>query len=153
MKINEQRKNEVVLEEEERLRNRKFIHVLLDCCRYLCRQCLGFRGSKDEFEGNFNQVVHFLARWIPIMDYWFSSTHLRPYNVTYLSKNSQNEYINLIGDEIRKLIAEEIASAKFFAVVVDTTLDKSHRNKISLVIRYVNERFNIKERLIKISER
>ena len=87
------------------------------------------------------------------MEYWFSSTHLRPYKVTYLSNNSQNEYINLIGDEIRKLIAEEIASAKFFAVVVDTTPDKSHRNKISLVIRYVNERFNIKKRLIKISER
>ena len=54
MKINEQRKKKVVLEEEERLRNRKIIHVLLDCCRYLCRQCLAFRGSKDEFEGNFN---------------------------------------------------------------------------------------------------
>ena len=48
------------------------------------------------------------------MEYWFSSTHLRPYKVTYLSNNSQNEYINLIGDEIRKLIPEEIASAKFF---------------------------------------
>ena len=88
MNINEQRKKEVALEEEERLRNRKFIHVLLDCYRYLCRQCLAFRGSKDELEENFNQLVHLLARWVPIMQYRFSSAHLRPYKVTDLSTNS-----------------------------------------------------------------
>ena len=73
VKINEQQKKEVALEEEERLCNRKIIHVLLDCCRYLCRQCLAFRRSKDEFKGNFNQLVHLLARWVPIIEYWFRS--------------------------------------------------------------------------------
>ena len=86
------------------------------------------------------------------MEYWFSSANLRPYKVTYLSNNSQNEYINLTGDKVRKLIAEEIVSAKLFAVVADTTPDKSHRDQISLVIRYVNKRIDIKERLVKISE-
>ena len=42
VKINEQRKKEVALEEEERLRDRKIIHVLLDCSRYICKQCLAF---------------------------------------------------------------------------------------------------------------
>ena len=124
--------------------------MLLNCCRYLCRQCLTFRGSKDEFEGNFNQLLHLLARWVPIIEYWFSSARLRPYKITYLRNSSQNEYINLIGDKGGKLIAEEIASAKFFAVVADTTPDKSHRDQISLVIRYINEKFDIKERLVKI---
>ena len=86
------------------------------------------------------------------MEYWFSSANLRPYKVTYLSNNSQNEYINLTGDKVRKLIVEEIVSAKPFAVVADTTPDKSHRGQISLVIRYVNKRIDIKERLVKISE-
>ena len=126
--------------------------MLLNCCRYLCRQCLAFRGSKDEFEGNFNQLLHLLARWVPIIEYWFSSAHLRPYKITYLRNSSQNEYINLIGDEGGKLIAEEIVSAKFFAVVADTTPDKSRRDQISLVIRYKNEQFDIKERLVKTSE-
>ena len=83
------------------------------------------------------------------MEYWFSSAHLRPDKVTYLSNNSQNEYINLIGDEVRKLITEEIVSAKFFAVVAGMIPDKSHREQIPLVIRYVNERFDIKESLVK----
>ena len=67
-----------------------------------------------------------------------------------MRNSSQNEYINVIGDKGGKLIAEEIASAKFFAVVADTTPDKSHRDQISLVIRYINEKFDIKERLVKI---
>ena len=69
-----------------------------------------------------------------------------------MRNSSQNEYINLIGDEGGKLIAEEIVSAKFFAVVADTTPDKSHRVQISLVIRYINEKFDIEERLVKMSE-
>ena len=146
MKINEQWKKEVALEEEQRL------FTLLDCCHYLWRQCFTFRGSKDEFDGNFNKLVHLLARWVPIIEYWVGSAHLRPYKVTYLSYNSQNESINLTGDEVYKLIAEGIVSAMFFTVMADTTPDKSNRGQISLVIRYINEKFDIKDPLVKIGK-
>ena len=139
VKINERWKKKVALEKEGKLPNRKIIHVLLDWCCYLCRQCLAFRGSKDELERNFSQSLHLLARWVPIIEYWISSCHLRLYKVTYLSKNSQNEYINLIGDEVSKLIAEEIISAKFLAVMANTTPDKSHRNQISLVNEFTEK--------------
>ena len=77
---------------------------------------------------------------------------MTPYKVTYLNSSSQNEHINLINDEVCKFIAKEIVSANFFAVVVDTTPGKSHRDQISLVNHYVNEKFDIKKRLVKMSE-
>ena len=131
MKINEQQKKEVALEDAERLCTRKIIHVLLDCCLYLCRQSLAFRRCKNEFKRNFNQLAHLSARWVPIIERWVGSAHLRPYKVAYSSKNSQNDYINLISNEICKLIAEEIVSAKFFAVIADTISDKSRGEQTS----------------------
>ena len=114
VKINEQQKKEVALDDVDRLCTEKIIHVLLDCCLYLCRQSLAFRRCKNEFKRNFNQLAHLSARWVPIIERWVGSTHLRPYKVAYSSKNSPNDYINLISNEICKLIAEEIVSAKFF---------------------------------------
>ena len=131
MKINEQQEKEVDLEDVERLRTRKIIHVLLYCCRYLCRQSLAFCRRKNEFDGNFNQLVHLLERWVPVIEHWVGSAHLRPYKVAYLSKNSQNDYIILSSKEICKLIEEEIVSAKFFAVIMDATSDKSRRDQTS----------------------
>ena len=94
--------------------------MLLDCCCYLCRQCIPFRRSKNKFKGNFNQLVHLLARWVPIIEYWVGSAQLRPYKVTYLSNNFQNEYIYLISNEIFKFIADVIESAEFFVAIADT---------------------------------
>ena len=131
MKINEQQKKEVALEDVEWLCTRKIIHVLLDCCLYLCRQSLAFRRCKNEFERNFNQLAHLSARWVPIIEHWVGSAHLRPYKVAISSRNSQNDYINLISNEICKLIAEEIVSAKFVTVIEDTISDKSRREQTS----------------------
>ena len=78
--------------------------------------------------------------------------NLRPYKVAFLNSSSQNEHINLIDDEFRKLIAKKKVSENSFAVVMDSTPDKSHRGQILLVNRYVNEKFDIKERLAKMSE-
>lgn len=97
------------------------INVLVDCCRYFCRQCLAFRGSQDEFEGNFNQLVKLLSRWI-------SSIHTRSYHTSYLDGKSQNQFISLIGEGIRSSIVQEIKSAKFFPIMADTTPDKSHQD-------------------------
>ena len=70
-------------EEQERLLNRKFINVLLDCCRYLSRQALAFRGGDDDVNGNFKQLVNLLSRWIPFLRNWVANAHSRPYRVTY----------------------------------------------------------------------
>ena len=146
------RRERVALEEQERQKNRKVIKLLLDCCRYLSRQALAFRGSEDDANGNFRQLVGLLSRWVPFMDHWMNKSLSRPYHFSYMSAKSQNEFISLIGSAVRMKIIDEIKLSGIFAVMADTTPDSSHVDQISLIVRYVDENFEIKERLIMISE-
>ena len=101
--ISSARKQLLAKEEQERLQNRKIINVLLNCCRYLSRQVLAFRGTDDDFNGNFRQLVNLLTRWTPFLKNWFAAARSRPYHVTYLSANSQNEFIGILTHETRKI--------------------------------------------------
>lgn len=51
-------KEKFAQEEQERLQNRKVTKILLDCCRYLSRQALAFRGGASLFH------IHFASRLI-----------------------------------------------------------------------------------------
>ena len=53
--ISSARKKQLAQGEQECLQNIKVINVLLDCCRYLSREALEFRGSDDDIVGNFRQ--------------------------------------------------------------------------------------------------
>ena len=152
MAISSARKKQLAQGEQERLQNRKVINVLLDCCRYLSRQVLAFRGSDDDINGNFRQIVNLLSRWIPFMKSWIATPRSRPYHVTYLSASSQNRFISILGSETRKVLTDKIRSSGFYAVMDDATPDVGHVDQISLIIHYVNEQFQIEERLLKISE-
>ena len=150
--LNSKRKKQLALEEQERLHSQKVIFLLLDCCHYLTRQSLAFRCGDDDSNGNFHQLVHLLAKWVHFLDYWLSTSHLRSHQVTYLSPKSQNEFVSLIGGEIRQHIVNEIERSGVYAIMADTTPDVSHLDQISLIIRYVDTEFEIHERLVKISE-
>ena len=69
-----------------------------------------------------------------------------------MSAMSQKEFIGLLGDEVRKILISEVISSGVYAVMVDTTPDISHADQSLLVIRYVNDNLEIKERLMKISQ-
>ena len=150
--ISSARKQLLAQEEQERLQNRNAIKVLLDCCRYLSRQALAFRGGDNDENGNFRQLVNLLSRWIPFFRNWVANAPSRPYHATYMSPQSQNEFINILAHETRKILVEQICSSDVYAVMADTTPDVSHLDQISLIIRHVDEKFQIYERLLKISE-
>ena len=150
--LSKSKRKEIAAQEEERLRNRKIIIVLLDCCRYLCRQCLAFRGGDDDVNGNYRQLTLLLSRYVPYINYWMNSIFARPYQVSYLSSRSQNEFIQLFGSEVRSIIVNEVKKAEIYSLAADTTPDISHKDQISLIIRYVDETFKVYERLVMISE-
>ena len=62
--ISSARKQLLAQEEQERLQNINAIKALLDCCRYLSRQALVFRGGDNDENGNFRQLVNLLSCWI-----------------------------------------------------------------------------------------
>lgn len=117
---------------------------ILDCILYLARQALPLRGhledlSTDENSGNFLETFKLLARYDPVANQHLQKVQKKDgYVVSYLSPQSQNEFICLLGDHVRRTIIQKVEKAKYFAIMFDSTPDISHIDQMSQVIRYVN---------------
>ena len=78
------------------------------------------------------------------------SEHLAkaPHNVTYLSKNVQDELIVIAADLIRKSIVMEVKAAKEFSILADEASDVSCKEQLSLVVSFVDQDSNIREEFL-----
>ncbi|CAH2284490.1 zinc finger MYM-type 1-like [Pelobates cultripes] len=117
---------------------------ILDCILYLARQTLPLRGHSEDLNtdgncGNFLETFKLLAKYDPVAkQHLHRVQRIDGYNVSYLSPQSQNEFISLLGDHIRTVIFQNIIKAKYFAIMFDSTPDISHTDQMSQVIQYVH---------------
>jgi len=137
---------------QEKKFNKQVITILIDLNRTLSRQGLAFRGDGNEDNGNFNQFVKLVSRYNPVLSRLSSEKSMRPYHVTYLGPNSQNEFIDILAGETRKCIVQEVQKVNIFSVKADTTPDISNQDRLAICIRYVNDNGEATERLLEISE-
>ncbi|CAB4038232.1 Hypothetical predicted protein, partial [Paramuricea clavata] len=150
--LSKTKRHALIQEEEDLVRNRKVVEILLDITKTLGRQGIAFRGHGDDKEGNFHQIVMLMARYCPDLKFWFSTTRMRPYRVTYLSPQSQNEFIELIGRQVQKRVTKEIKEAGMYSVMADTTPDVSHKDRLAVACRYVDANGQPRERLMSLTE-
>ena len=111
--------------------NRQIILILLDVAKTLARQALPFRGDNNE-GGNFYQVVLLLSRHVPNVKQWLSAKRLKPYHVTYLSPQSQNEFITLLEKELQGKVIEKVKRAGMYSVMAIPLQTKSIRTDYQL---------------------
>lgn len=142
----------LIQEEEDLIRNRKVVEILLDITKTLGRQGIAFRGHGDDKEGNFYQIVMLMSKYCPDLKYWLNTTRMRPYHVTYLSAQSQNEFIELIGRQVQKRVIQEIKDAGMYSIMADTTPDVSHKDRLAIACRYVDAEGQPRERLMSLTE-
>jgi len=59
--------------------------------------------------------------------------------ITFMSHESQNNLLYILGNQVRSVILKDLISANLFAIIIDTTTDISNIEQFSLIVRYVHE--------------
>lgn len=73
----------------------------------------------------------------------FLAEHIAKYgnpgsgHTSYLSSQTCNEFIELMGEKLRNEILKEMKAAKYFSIILDSTPDIAHVDELSYVFRYV----------------
>lgn len=68
--------------------------------------------------------------------------------ITFLSHESQNKIIQILGELVRSSILNDIKESGLFSVIIDTTTDVANLEQFSFIVRYVNINGKIEERII-----
>lgn len=147
--INEQlraQKNEVN-------KNRESIKRFLDIIIFLAKQNLPLRGHSEYGDntnkGNFLELVNLIKKYdVTLAEHLSNSSKVSKYT----SSTIQNELLNLISSEVLLKIVSEIKNARYYSLIVDSTLDITKKEQLSLSFRYINSRGYPEERFIKFIE-
>ena len=135
-------------------RNRYYLSSIIDIFAFLAINHLPFRGEMDSREsmrqtgcGLFLSLFQYtlekdleLAKIAPTI----------PKNATYTSHEIQNEVVEIMSTMITEHIVGEIGGS-FYTIKVDGTRDPTGCENISIVVRFVDENYAVKERLLTIA--
>ena len=138
--------------ENERIKDREVVEILIDIVLVLTRNDLALRGSEssdNHDDGNFCEIVNLIARHNPVMKSWLANRGKRKYGTTYMSPQNQNEFVVLLGQEIQQIIRGKVRKSGYCSVMADTTPDVSHTDQLSVAVRFVGpDSLNLEDRLI-----
>lgn len=95
--------------------------------------------KEDEGHRNFSGLIQLVTKFDPVVKDHLENAKKARRGVTYLSPTSQNEFISLLGDKVRKFLTEAIIRAKYYCIMCDSTPDAAHQDQHSIVLRYVQE--------------
>lgn len=136
--------------------NKEIIRHLIDITLFLGRHCLSFCGHKEnkneDIRGNFKDLAALLSKYSPALASPITEVEIKGRKThNFLSWQRQNQLIQAISTNIRSSIQQELLSATYFSVTLDTTFDISRKEQLSIVFRYINKGI-ICERLVAVRE-
>ena len=132
--------------------NRHILHTVAESVLYCGRQCIALRGNQETLNttgnpGNFLSLMKLVGNHDPIVKQHLEKPKFK--NATYLSAQTQNEMIDIIGNQmIQKSLVEEIQEAKYFTILADEAASHN-QEQIALCIRFVDKNQDIREEFIK----
>jgi len=132
--------------------NRQILECIIDALKYLVRQGLALRGDDEspdsENRGNFLELLSLLAKSNPLLDDWLRN---HPGNVSWLSPQIQNELLDCMAIEVTHKISS-VCQGKMFSIMCDEVSDRSNKQHMSIVVRYVTEAAEVIESLVGLVE-
>ena len=78
-----------------------------------------------------------IAKFDPILSEHIRRTKNAELADHYLRKTMQNEFIQLLGNEVLQKITKLVTVAKYFSVILDCAPDVSHEEQLSVILRCV----------------
>ena len=131
--------------------NRNILYRIIDVVLLLAKTGHPLRGHREHSDSNnkglFLEVTELLAKYDIVLKNHFEKG---PRNAMYTSMTIQNGLIAAIYEKIIALIKEELSAANCFSVMMDESTDLSHKEQVSVVVRYVDKDYIIQERLVDI---
>lgn len=142
--------NAILLEKE---RWRHILRAILNAIMFCAKNNLALRGSTSEIgiqgSGVFLDIIELLGKYDKTLEELISNHKKR--SVNYLSPQIQNEFVNLLGQNVRNEILLRIRKSKYYSLLFDCTPDVSHNEQMTEIIRYVyiaNGKVKIEESFI-----
>lgn len=127
--------------ENEKMHWRNVLERLISIIHFLAERNLAFLGTSHKLyeknNGNFLGQVELMAKYDSVL-----GEHLRrikdgEIHDHYLGPTIQNEFIGLLGQRLLNEIVARAKSAKYFSVILDCTSDISHKEQLSVILRFV----------------
>lgn len=97
-------------------------------------------------EGNFLQTVRLVANYDPILSKLINCEKSK---IKYLSHTIVDELIGILSSDLLKTICDEIKLCQCFSIIMDSTLDITKLDQLSVIIRYALVDFKGKKLEIK----
>ena len=126
----------------ERIYAKTVLERVVATIKFLAERSLAFRGSDQVIgspsNGNFFGIMELLSQFDP-----FLAAHLEKYgnkgkgSISYLSSTTCGQFIAIIGKEVLSTIIEEIKTAKYYSISVDSTPDIGYSEKLCCIFLYV----------------
>lgn len=114
---------------------------ILSVIQFLGSQGLALRGTNDtifkENNGNFLKLVEHIAKFDTVISEHLRRVTSKETHVHYLSKQIQNEFIDLLSCKVNEYILSELHKAVYYSIILDCTPDVSHKEQMTMVIRFV----------------
>jgi len=147
---------------KEKEKWRQILNRVLCCIKYLAKQNLALRGHRESYiatekseslrnSGNFIELLKLIAEFDPVTKSHLLYAQQNPGSTTYLSPESQNEFIQILASTVREKLLQDIRKTKYYGVMFDSTPDAAHHEQMSQVIRYVDINFEEKTVVVKES--
>ena len=114
--------------------------LIMFSIRFLGRQGLALRGDHSDESANLIQLLHLRTEDKPQLLKWLEKSAQK-----HTAPENHNEMLELMAHGVLRKVLSDIHESPFLAVMVDETTDKSNKEQLTFVIRWVSNKFIVSE--------
>ena len=108
--------------QKEKVMNRKMLLTIFQNIRFLAHQGLPLRGSHEDMDSNFIQLLHLRSSDSPEITKWMNKKTNK-----YLSPCIQNECLQIMALQIIRKVSQNIRDSACFTIMADECTDTSNK--------------------------